>query len=174
MDLSNSYGAASAIKSLKEARFVIIMSGKDQGSRNAGIIEMASILNELFPRYKEIAQSVVLLFNRYEEEDLKSMNARLKNIWKQLPATSRYSNNLLDIYNDFKKKTSENSAILNFNPLLSDLVKTKSILTSIMKYKTTNRLQNLFSVSYGKRAKNDIDKKTRILYDFCIHYFEAN
>ena len=66
MDLSNSYGAASAIKSLKEARFVIVLSGKDNGSRNTGLVDMISILNELFPRYKEVSESIVLLFNRYE------------------------------------------------------------------------------------------------------------
>ena len=38
MDLSNSYGAASAIKSLKKARFVIVLSGKDSGSRSDGIV----------------------------------------------------------------------------------------------------------------------------------------
>lgn len=51
IDLSNSHGAAAAIKSLKSARFVALISAKDQGSRNQGFIEMANILNELFPKY---------------------------------------------------------------------------------------------------------------------------
>ena len=37
MDLSNTFGTASAIKSLKYARFVILLSGKDQGSRGQGL-----------------------------------------------------------------------------------------------------------------------------------------
>ena len=34
--------------------------------------------------------------------------------------------------------------------------------------------KQLFSVSYWSTAKNDIDKKARILYSFCLQYFEAN
>lgn len=38
IELSNSYGAAEAIKSLKSARFVALISGKDIGSRYRGLI----------------------------------------------------------------------------------------------------------------------------------------
>lgn len=37
VDLSNCFGASTAIKSLNEARFVIILSGKDSGSRLTGV-----------------------------------------------------------------------------------------------------------------------------------------
>lgn len=66
IDLSNVHGAASAIKSLKAARFVALLSGADKGSRNQGIIEMIHILNGLFPDYEKIKDSVVLVFNRFD------------------------------------------------------------------------------------------------------------
>lgn len=45
MDLSNTFGTSHAIKSLKKAKFIVLLSGKDQGSRNQGLVEITEILN---------------------------------------------------------------------------------------------------------------------------------
>lgn len=65
MDLSNTFGTASAIKSLESAKFVILLSGKDEGSRYQGLVEIMEILNELFPNYEKVSDSIMLLLNRY-------------------------------------------------------------------------------------------------------------
>lgn len=86
---------------------MIVLSGKDIGSRYTGLVEIISILNEIFPRYKDISKSIFLLFNRYKHEDIEGMNAILKNVWKELPASSKDNSNLKDIFDDFKMKTKD-------------------------------------------------------------------
>lgn len=88
----------------------------------------------MFQNYKAIAPSVVLLFNRYEEKEILSMNAKLTNMWKDLPPSSRDNKNLLDVFNDFKEKTRNQNNIIIFNPLSSSLENTKRTLDIIRKH----------------------------------------
>lgn len=43
----------------------MILNKNDIGSRNQGIVEVADILNNLFPKYNEVAKSVIFLFSKY-------------------------------------------------------------------------------------------------------------
>ena len=117
IEVSNTHGAAYAIKALKDARFVLILSGKDQGSRNTGILEMTEIINNLFPNYSLVKDSVIIMFNRYAEKDIKSMKDVLTNVWKSLPSTKQSNQNMRNIFDDFIKKTENPKDILIFDPL---------------------------------------------------------
>lgn len=77
LELSNVYGCIEAIKLLAKARFVVVISGKDHGSRHALFLETLNILNKLFPKYKEVQESVTFILNRYDEDDIETMPAAL-------------------------------------------------------------------------------------------------
>lgn len=82
MDIANTFGTSKAVKSLKSARFVIMLSGKDERSRSEGIIRMVNNISQLFQNYKQVEGSVVFVFNRYATSDIETMNNKLKFIWK--------------------------------------------------------------------------------------------